>query len=471
MSRIEKEEKTKGELLAEQLCYKPEAAHERLTESEMAEAFAFAEKYKAFLNAAKTEREAVAKAAEMAEKAGFVRYVRGAHYAPGAKVYAVNRGKAIYLMVIGSEQLTSGVNITAAHLDAPRLDLKVRPLYEEDRMGFFKTHYYGGIKKYQWTATPLALHGVVAKKDGTVIPVCIGEDPEDPVFCVTDLLPHLAKEQDTKPTREAIVAEKMNVLIGTLPFRDDKASEKIKLNLLSILYGKYGMTEADFLSADLTMVPAFPARDVGLDRSLIGAYAHDDRVCGYTALSAILEENRPRRTCLCALVDREEIGSDGTTGMQSDYLYHLLADLAATEGVRYGDIFEHSACLSADVTAAYDPNYGEAYDKRNCSELGLGVAVVKYTGAGGKYNTSEAGAEYMAEVRRILDDAGVQWQTGSMGRVDLGGGGTVAKYIANRGIDTVDVGVPVLSMHAPFEVVAKTDVYMTWRAFAAFQKR
>lgn len=466
-----KKEQTAGEKLAEKLFYQPKSCYEECDEKTLSEANEFAKGYMEFLDAAKTEREAVDVIREMAEKAGFSAFVRGKKYKTGDRFYAVNRGKGIFLLVVGQKPLSEGINLTAAHLDAPRLDLKVRPLYEDNGLGFLKTHYYGGIKKYQWTATPLALHGVVMKKGGEAVTVTLGEEETDPVFCITDLLPHLAKEQDTKPTREAISAEKMNVLIGSIPFKDDKASDKVKLNLMNILFEKYGFTERDFLTADLTFVPAFKARDVGLDRSMIGAYAHDDRVCAYTALAALLQEDVPERTCLCALVDREEIGSDGATGMQSDFMYHILFDLAASDGVRYADIFERSACLSADVTAAFDPAYADAYDRRNCSELAHGVAVVKYTGAGGKYSTSEAGAEYMSEVRELLDAKGVIWQSGSMGRVDLGGGGTVAKYIANHNIDTVDVGVPVLSMHAPFEVVSKIDVYMAYQAFVAFQTR
>ena len=338
-------------------------------------------------------------------------------------------------------------------------------------MCFLKTHYYGGVKKYQWTAMPLALHGVVCLKNGEKVTVTVGEAEGDPVFCITDLLPHLAREQEAKPLREAIAAEKMNVLVGSEPFEDEKVSEKLKLRVLSLLHEKYGMTEYDFLSADLSFVPVYRARDIGFDRSMIGAYGHDDRVCAYTALRSILEVESPERTCLCALVDREEIGSDGATGMQSNFMYNLLDSLCEMASVSSHSIFTDSRCLSADVAAAFDPNYADAYDKRNASMLGCGVAVIKYTGSGGKYNTSDAGAEYMAEVRDILDQAGVTWQTGSMGRVDLGGGGTVAKYIANHDIDTVDVGVPVLSMHSPFEVVSKGDVYMTYRAFCAFNAR
>lgn len=465
---MDEREKSAGELLAEELIYTPKTVFETLKSEDRETVHSFCEDYKSFLNAGKTEREVVSAARELAENAGFAEYVPGGSYRPGDKLYAINRGKGIFLFVIGRQPLSQGLNITAAHIDSPRLDLKVRPAFEDSGMCFFKTHYYGGVKKYQWTAMPLALHGTVCLKNGKKVDISLGESEKDPVFCITDLLPHLAREQEAKPLREAIVAEKMNVLAGTEPFEDEKVTDKIKLNVLNLLYKQYGMTEYDFLSADLSFVPAFQARDLGFDRSMIGAYGHDDRVCAYTALRSILDVESPERTCLCALVDREEIGSDGTTGMQSNFMYNLLDSLCEMEGVAYHSIFAGSRCLSADVAAAFDPNYADAYDKRNASMLGGGVAVIKYTGSGGKYNTSDAGAEYMAEVRDILDHAEVTWQTGSMGRVDLGGGGTVAKYIANHDIDTVDVGVPVLSMHSPFEVVSKGDVYMTYKAFCAF---
>ena len=475
-------EKTAGEQLAEQLCYAPKTVFEAIAAGDLKtdtvspvdwkkEIHHFCEEYKTFLDAGKTEREVVKEAVKLAKAAGFAEYVRGGSYRPGDKLYAVNREKGIFLFVLGRRPLSEGINLTAAHIDSPRIDLKVRPLYEDSGLCFLKTHYYGGVKKYQWTAMPLALHGVVCLKNGEKVIVTVGEEEGDPVFCITDLLPHLGHEQEAKPLREAIVAEKMNVLVGSEPFEDEKVSEKLKLRVLSLLHEKYGMTEYDFLSADLSFVPVYRARDIGFDRSMIGAYGHDDRVCAYTALRSILEVESPERTCLCALVDREEIGSDGVTGMQSNFMYNLIDSLCEMEGVSSHGIFAESRCLSADVAAAFDPNYADAYDKRNASLLGCGVAVIKYTGSGGKYNTSDAGAEYMAEVRDILDGAGVIWQTGSMGRVDLGGGGTVAKYIANHDIDTVDVGVPVLSMHSPFEVVSKGDVYMTYRAFCAFNAR
>ncbi len=401
-------EKTVGEQLAEQLCYEPKTVFETLGKEGREQMQRFCEEYKCFLDAGKTEREVVKEAVKLAEAAGFAEYVRGGSYRPGDKLYAVNREKGIFLFVLGRRSLSEGINLTAAHIDSPRIDLKVRPLYEDGGLCFFKTHYYGGV---------------------------------------------------------------MNVLVGSEPFEDEKVSEKLKLRVLSLLHEKYGMTEYDFLSADLSFVPVYRARDIGFDRSMIGAYGHDDRVCAYTALRSILEVESPERTCLCALVDREEIGSDGVTGMQSNFMYNLLDSLCEMEGVSSHGVFAGSRCLSADVAAAFDPNYADAYDKRNASLLGCGVAVIKYTGSGGKYNTSDAGAEYMAEVRDILDGAGVTWQTGSMGRVDLGGGGTVAKYVANHDIDTVDVGVPVLSMHSPFEVVSKGDVYMTYRAFCAFNAR
>ena len=463
-------EKTPTQQLAEKLLYKPAYVADKDADVKQ-KAHAFAEGYKKFLDNGKTEREVAAESEQMLKDAGYVEFDPKKTYQPGDKVYFVQFKKAVVASTIGTRSFEDGFRLVIAHTDSPRLDLRPTPLYESDHLSYFKTHYYGGIRKYQWGTMPLSIHGVFTRDDGTTVTVRVGEDEGDPVFCITDLLPHLGREQEAKPLREAIVAEKMNVLVGSEPFEDEKVSEKLKLRVLSLLHEKYGMTEYDFLSADLSFVPVYRARDIGFDRSMIGAYGHDDRVCAYTALRSILEVESPERTCLCALVDREEIGSDGVTGMQSNFMYNLIDSLCEMEGVSSHGIFAESRCLSADVAAAFDPNYADAYDKRNASLLGCGVAVIKYTGSGGKYNTSDAGAEYMAEVRDILDGAGVIWQTGSMGRVDLGGGGTVAKYIANHDIDTVDVGVPVLSMHSPFEVVSKGDVYMTYRAFCAFNAR
>lgn len=461
------DKKSAAEKLSEKLLYKTKSLYDILSDKEKAEAEKYCNRYKAFLDCSKTERESAQTIREMAEKAGFKEY-KGAKLKAGDKFFFVNRDKAIICGIYGSRPIADGINLTAAHIDSPRLDLKIRPLYEDCNLGWLKTHYYGGVRKYQWTATPLALHGVIIKKDGKRVNVCIGEKPDDPVFCITDLLPHLAREQGAQPLNEAIKAENMNALFGSVPYSDAEIKDRVKLNLLKLLNDKYGITEYDFMAADLSLVPVFNARDVGLDRSLIGAYGHDDRVCAFTAATAIFDAKNPEMTCITALVDREEIGSDGVTGMQSDFLFNFIRSLAEKEKADMGIIVQNSRCLSADVAAGLDPNYADVYDKRNSSELNLGPAVIKYTGRSGKADTSEASAEYMAEIRDILDGAKVVWQSGSMGRVDAGGGGTVAKYIAKHNVDTVDIGVPVLSMHSPFEIAAKTDIYMTYKAFKAF---
>ena len=463
-----KTEKTEGQLLSEELSYKPVNAGEKLTDAEMKKADIFCEDYKVFLDHAKTEREAVSYAVKLAEKKGFVPYDPDHTYQAGDRVYYNNRGKAVILAVIGKKPLKEGVRIVAAHIDSPRLDLKPNPLYEDNDLALFKTHYYGGIKKYQWTAIPLALHGVVAKKDGTVISVAIGEDDNDPIFCVTDLLPHLASEQSQRKLSEGIKGEELNILVGSRAFKDDQASEKVKLNVLKILNEKYGISETDFLSAELEAVPAFKARDLGLDRSMIGAYGHDDRVCAYPALMAALNCKNPERTVLSVLTDKEEIGSDGNTGLNSAYMQYFLEWLAAAEGTPVSRVLSNSECLSADVNAAFDPTFASVMEPRNSSYLNRGAVITKYTGSRGKGGSSDASAEFMGRVRELLDRNGVIWQIGELGKVDIGGGGTVAKYVAALNVDVVDLGVPVLSMHAPFEIVSKADVYMTYRACEVF---
>jgi len=459
-------EKSPSEALKEQLFYKPKNATVTLDEAEIKAADEYCDGYKKFLNTAKTEREFVKAAIEMAEKKGFVPFDRNKKLKAGDKVYLNNRNKSLILAVIGSRHITDGVSIAAAHIDSPRLDLKPNPLYEDRNLAYFDTHYYGGIKKYQWTAMPLALHGVVALKDGRTIDVCIGEDETDPVFCVTDLLPHLASEQMKKSASEFIKGEDLNILIGSRPFKDDKGSELVKLNIMKILYERYGILESDFLSAELVAVPAYPARDVGLDRSMIGGYGHDDRVCAYPALTSILETENPAYTAITILADKEEIGSEGNTGMQSAFFKYFVADIAASFGEECRHVLSNSVCLSADVNVAYDPLYSDVVEIRNCAELNHGVALTKYTGSRGKVDTSDASAEFMAMIRKLMDDNNVLWQIGELGKVDVGGGGTVAKYIADLDVDTVDMGVPVLSMHSPFEVVSKLDVYMAHKAFA-----
>ena len=463
-------EKTAGELLQEQLLMHPENGGITVDDAQLEQAFRFCEDYKAFIDTAKTEREAVELILEKAEACGYLPYDRKVAYQPGDKVYLNNRGKAVILCAFGTLPLTEGVKIMASHIDNPRLDMKPNPLYEEAQLGYLKTHYYGGIKKYQWSAIPLALHGVVVKKNCETVKVILGEDETEPVFCVTDLLPHLAREQAKRTLNEGLRGEELNVLIGCHPFRDDKASEKVKLNLIRLLNEKYGIVEADFLSADLCAVPAFKARDLGLDRAMIGAYGHDDRVCAYTSLMAMLEQESPRCTTLAVFADKEETGSEGNTGLSSHFLQDFIKDIAFSQGLAGRTVMAASTCLSADVNAAFDPTFGDVYERRNTCYLNYGVVVTKYTGSGGKYGTSEATAEFMAKVRSMLDDGGVLWQTGELGKVDAGGGGTVAKYVADLNVDVVDVGVPVLSMHAPFEVVSKLDVYMTYRAFCEYVK-
>ncbi len=463
-------EKTQGEELREKLFYQPKNLSETMTPEDKAAAEAFSVPYKAFLDQAKTEREAVTTIVEMLEKAGYVPFVPGKQYPAGAKVYLNNRGKALIASTIGTLDIGEGVRIEAAHIDNPRLDLKPNPLVEEQELCFLKTHYYGGIKKYQWTAIPLSLHGVVVKKDGSSVTVTIGEDPDDPVFCVTDLLPHLGADQMKKPMTQGITGEQLNVLIGCEMYPDEKVSEKVKLNILSLLNGKYGITERDFQSAELCAVPAFKARDLGLDRGMVGAYGHDDRVCAFAQLMAEIEAKSPAHTTVTVFADKEEVGSDGVTGLNSHFLVDFIADLAQAGGKELRHVLRASACLSADVNAAYDPAWPEVAEKHNCAYLGYGPVLTKYTGARGKSSTNDAPAEYVAFVEGILEDAGVTWQTGELGKVDQGGGGTVAMYVSQYNVNTVDMGVAVLSMHAPFEVISKADLYMTYKAMAAFYR-
>ncbi len=463
-------EKTVGEKLKEELFLKKENGFKNIDDTKWEKATAFAEGYKAFLTAAKTEREAVKVSVEIAKKADFAPFDATKKYAAGDKYYVNNRGKSLALVVVGKQSADKGVQITAAHIDSPRIDLKPNPLYEDTDLALFKTHYYGGIKKYQWTAMPLALHGVFAKKDGSIVEVCIGEDETDPCFVVTDLLPHLSQEQYKRTLNEGIKGEELNILIGSRPFKDDKASETVKLNILKILNEKYGVTEADFLSAELEIVPAVKPRDIGFDRSLVGAYGHDDRVCAYPALIAITEIDMPEKTAICVLADKEETGSDGNTGLASDFLRFVVRDLAENQGVDYTVALRNSKCLSADVNAGMDPTFKDVMEAKNAAKLNYGAVITKYTGSRGKAGTSDASAEYVAYVRNMLDKAGIIWQTGELGKVDLGGGGTVAMYVANMGVDVVDLGVPVLSMHAPFEVISKLDLFETYRTMYEFLK-
>ena len=427
---------------------------------------AYCEGYKAYLNDSRTEREAVANAIRLAEREGFVEYRAGMELKAGDKVWFNNRGKALMLAVTGKKPLSEGVVVAAAHVDAPRLDLKQTPLYEDNELAFFKTHYYGGIKKYQWTAIPLELHGVVATKDGEVIEVVIGREKDDPQFVISDLLPHLAADQMKKTLAEGVTGEGLNILIGSAPYADEGA-DRVKLAVMSILNSRYDITEEDFISAELCAVPAFEVRDIGLDRSLIGAYGHDDRVCAYAELKAIFDVKEPEQTCVCILADKEETGSDGVSGMKSEAFEWFVGDMCKVQGADLRDCFAHSICVSADVTAAFDPNYPEVSEKLNTARLNYGVGLHKFTGSRGKAGTNDAPAELVAYMRRICAENGVQWQMCELGKVDQGGGGTVAMYMGNRNIATIDAGVPVLSMHAPFEIVAKYDCYMTYKCVLA----
>lgn len=456
--------------LSEKLFMNPKNAAAILDENEIKVADDYAEGYKDFLYKCKTERESVVFAQRVAKENGFVEFDKTKTYNPGDKIYFVNRGKSIILCVIGKKSVAQGVKIVAAHIDSPRIDLKQNPLYEDSDIALFKTHYYGGIKKYQWTARPLSLHGVVMLKGGKKVEVNIGEDKDDPRFVITDLLPHLAKQQMKRTLSEAVLGEELNIVVGSRPFKADEGSELVKLNIMNILNQKYGMTQEDFLSAELEAVPAGEVSDIGFDRSLVGGYGHDDRVCAYPALTSIVECDNPESTIITVLTDKEETGSDGNTGLNSSYMAYFIADLARMENLQMHDVLSKSECLSADVNAAFDPTFPSVYEKNNASFINRGVVMTKYTGSGGKGGTSDASAEFVSKMRTLFDENDVIWQAGELGRVDEGGGGTVAKYIANLDIDVVDVGVPVLSMHAPYEVISKIDLYMAHKAFKAFFK-
>ena len=455
--------------LRETLFYNPKNGYDRLDTRERLQLEDYCREYMSFLNDARTEREAVKYAIREAEKQGFREYTPGESLKPGDRIWVNNRGKALMLAVMGREPLEKGAVIAGAHIDSPRLDLKQIPLYEQDELCYLRTHYYGGIKKYQWVATPLELHGVVAMKSGETVEVTIGREPGEPRFVITDLLPHLAADQMKKTMAEGITGEGLNILIGSVPYADD-GKDRVRLAVLSLLNDAYGIQEEDFLSAELTAVPAVDVCEIGLDRSMIGGYGHDDRVCAWAELKALFQVQDPRRTCICILADKEETGSDGVSGMQSTAFECLMEDLCASQNVETRRCYERSFCLSADVTAAFDPLYPEVSEKRSESKLNYGMAICKYTGARGKSSTSDASAEVVGYLRGLFDREGVIWQMAEMGKVDQGGGGTIAKYMANRNIDTIDAGVPVLSMHAPFEVVSKLDCYMTYKGIlAAYQ--
>ena len=462
--------KKQEDKLREELFYEQKNGYDLIDAKEAVEVEKYAEGYKAFLNDSRTEREAVRNAIALAEKAGFVPFEPGMAIKPGMKLYRSNRGKALLLAVVGKKSLAEGATVAAAHVDAPRLDLKQLPIYEDGEVAYFKTHYYGGIKKYQWVTIPLELHGVVVLRSGEKVDVVIGRDRNDPQLVITDLLIHLAGDQMQKKAAEVIKGEALNVVIGSVPYADE-GKDRVKLAVLSILRDRYGIAEEDFLSAELEVVPGFDVRDIGLDRSLIGGYGHDDRSCAYAELRAIIDLKAPETTAVCILADKEEIGSEGTSGMQSQAFDCFMADLCAAEGVELRRCFEKSLCISADVCNAFDPVYPEVSEKRNNAKLNYGMGICKYTGARGKSGTNDADAETVGRVRRIFGEAGVVWQMAELGKVDQGGGGTVAVYMARRNIATIDAGVPVLSMHAPFELVSKFDCYMTYKGVRAVYEK
>ncbi len=456
--------------LRSKLFYEQKNGYDLIDTEERIAAEDYCRGYMEFLNDSRTEREAVKNAIAAAEKLGFVEYAPGMELKPGTKLYRNNRGKALMLAVIGKKSLAEGCVIAGAHVDAPRLDLKQITMYEADELCYFKTHYYGGIKKYQWVTIPLELHGTVALKSGETVDITIGREPGEPKFIITDLLPHLAADQMKKTMAEGITGEGLNILIGSAPYADE-GKDRVKLAVMSILNDMYGITEEDFLSAELTAVPGFDVCEIGLDRSLIGGYAHDDRVCAYAELKAILDLQEPERTAVCILADKEETGSDGVSGMQSAAFDSFMEDLCDAQGVKLRHCYENSFCLSADVCNAFDPLYPEVSEKRSDAKINYGMGICKFTGARGKSGTSDASAEIVAYIRRIFAENGVVWQMAELGKVDQGGGGTIAKFMANRNIDTIDAGVPVLSMHAPFEVVSKFDCYMTYKGILTAYSR
>lgn len=461
--------------LFKELSYERKNVYECIDEAERSAMMTLCDGYRKFLDSGKTERECVEISIKLAEEAGFEPLEGKSTLSAGDKVYSVNRGKNVLLAVIGEEDIENGINLVGAHIDSPRLDLKQNPLYECTGMAMLKTHYYGGIKKYQWATIPLALHGVIFTCEGKKITLKIGESENDPVFCVTDLLPHLAQAQMMKKMHEAVEGESLNILVGGIPVGGD-VKEKVKLTVLKLLNERWGLKEQDFLSAEIEAVPAYKARNVGFDESFIGAYGQDDRVCAYTTLKAALDIRAPKRTAVALLADKEEIGSMGNTGMQSAFFEMTMAEIVEKiKGecsiTKLNRVIRNSACMSSDVSAAVDPNYEGEFEKNNSTFAGCGMALVKYTGARGKSGSSDANAEFVYEIGKLMDDNGVIWQTGELGKVDHGGGGTIAQYVANLNMDVIDCGVPVLSMHSPFEVTAKGDIYMAYKSYMTFYSK
>ena len=465
---------TETERLKEMLFNNKKNGWENVTEERKEEISKFGDEYIHYLNTCKTERESVDFSKEILEKNGFIDIKDKIVLLPGDKIYYENREKTIYAAVIGEKPVEAGLNIVGAHIDSPRLDLKPNPLYEDSGFAYFKTHYYGGIKKYQWTTIPLSLHGVIIKATGEKIKVNIGEDEADPIFTITDLLPHLAQEQMEKKLKEGISGEDLNLLIGSIPFGEEKVSERVKLNILKILNEKYGISEKDFLSSELELVPAFKARSLGFDKSMVAGYGQDDRVCAYTSLRAIIQIEKPTKTAVCILADKEEIGSMGNTGMESNVFDTFIAEILNKTNTNRPNLLDKVFCnskmLSADVDAGLDPIYAQVSERNNASFLGYGIGMNKYTGARGKSGASDANAEYVAKIRNLLESKGILYQIAELGKVDIGGGGTIAYILANKGIDVIDCGVPVLSMHSPYEVTSKFDIYEAYRTYKAFME-
>ena len=461
-----------GDSLKEKLFDKKESGWKDLDENTKNEVFALSKRYMDFLNVSKTEREFIKNARKMADEHGFRDIMEFSSLKPGDKVYFVNREKSMYLAIIGEESVENGIHIIGSHVDSPRLDLKPNPLCEEGGLAYFKTHYYGGIKKYQWTTIPLSIHGVLVKANGEKMEVNIGEDENDPIFTITDLLPHLAQAQMEKKLKDGVEGENLSLLVGSIPYDEKECAEQVKLNVLSILNKKYGITEADFTSSELELVPQFKARSLGFDESMVAAYGQDDKVCAYTSLKALIEIENPKNTAVCILSDKEEIGSMGNTGMESHMFDFFISEVLNKLGINRPNLLDKVFCfskmLSSDVDAGYDPLYASVSDKHNAGFIGKGISLNKYTGARGKSGASDANAEYVAWVRNVLESNGIKYQVAELGKVDIGGGGTIAYILANKGTDVIDCGVPVLSMHAPYEVTSKFDVFEAYRTYGAF---
>ncbi|TAH63938.1 MAG: aminopeptidase [Gottschalkiaceae bacterium] len=470
-------EKSEGKILQEKLVHNWKNTWQVLSDDEIKDVFHFGEEYKLFLDKCKTERESADEIIRYAKEKGYISLneiiENKNQIVPGMKIYAENKNKAVALFVMGKEKLEKGMNIVGSHIDAPRIDLKQFPLYEDSELALLKTHYYGGIKKYQWVALPLALHGVLINKKGEKANVVIGEDENDPVFFITDLLPHLAKDQMAKKMDEGITGEGLNILFGSIPYKEKDLSDKVKLNILNILNEKYGMVEEDFTSAEFEIVPAGKAKDVGIDRSMVGGYGQDDRACAFTSLKAILNVDNPSRTAVALFVDKEEIGSVGNTGMESMFFENVVSELIALSEESYNELIvkralANSKVLSGDTLAGFDPNYPEVLDKRNSPFIGKGITLVKYTGVRGKGGSNDANSEYLGEIRKLFNDNNIVWQMGELGKVDQGGGGTIAYILARYGMEVVDCGVPLLSVHAPYEISSKADIYMTYKGYKVF---